>query len=95
MLLIVGGTHDSDAHSAVTRLELKLGPRQAVLLDPVDLSCPGWCLFTNDPGGGAIVASRRVISVREVTAVLFGAWLSIPKSLGTCMRMTGRMLRAR
>ena len=82
MLLIVGGAHDTDARSAVAWLELKLGPRRAALLDAVDLSRPGWRLFTNDPGGGAIVASRRVISVREVTAVLVRRMAVYPQELG-------------
>jgi hypothetical protein len=82
MLLIVGGTHDTDAHSAVARLELKLGPRQAALLDAVDLSRPGWRLFANDPGDGAIVASGRVISVREVTAVLVRRMAVYSQELG-------------
>jgi hypothetical protein len=70
MFLIVAGTHDADAHSAVTRLELKLGPQQAAILDALDLSRPGWRLFTSDPGGGTIVASGRVVPVRDVTAIL-------------------------
>jgi hypothetical protein len=82
MLLIVGGTHDTDAHSAVAWLKLKLGPRQAALLDAVDLSRPGWRLFANNPEGGAIVASGRVVPVRDVTAVLVRRMAVYSQELG-------------
>jgi hypothetical protein len=70
MFLIVAGTHDADARSAVNRLESRLGARRAAILDALDLSRSGWRLSTNDPGGGTIVANGRVVPVRNVTAIL-------------------------
>jgi hypothetical protein len=70
MLLIVGGSNDTEARSAVAHLNARPGPQRAALLDAADLSRQGWNLLARDPDGGSVVAEGRVLPVSDITGVL-------------------------
>jgi hypothetical protein len=81
MLLIVGGSNDAEARSAVAHLNARPGPRRAALLDAVDLSRQGWRLLTKNPRAGSIVADGKVMPVGDVTGVLVRRLAVYPEEL--------------
>jgi len=81
MLLIVGGSYDAEARSAVAHLNRRPGPQRAALLDAADLSRPGWRLLANDPHGGSLVAEGKVLPVSDLTGVLVRRLAVYPEEL--------------
>ncbi len=70
MLLIIGGSYDAEARSAVAHLNARPGPQRAALLDAADLSHQGWRLPAKDPYSGSIVAEGKVRPISDITGVL-------------------------
>ena len=81
MLLIIGGSNDAEARSAVAQLNARPGPRRAALLDAIDLSRQGWRLLAKDPRGGSLVAEGKVLPVGDVTGVLVRRLAVYPEEL--------------
>jgi hypothetical protein len=81
MLLIVGGSNDAEARSAVAHLNRRPGPQRAALLDAADLSHPGWRLLAKDPHRGSIVAEGKVLPVSDLTGVLVRRLAVYPEEL--------------
>jgi hypothetical protein len=65
LLLVIAGAGDREAHAAVAAL----GTERAILLDPRDLSRPGWLLRPGRQDGHIIACGRR-IGVESISGVL-------------------------
>jgi len=81
MLLIIGGSNDAEARSAVAHLNTRPGPQRAALLDATDLSHQGWRLLAKYPRVGSIVAEGKVLPISDVTGVLVRRLAVYPEEL--------------
>jgi hypothetical protein len=66
MRLIIASQLDAEA----ARLRQLLGPDDARILTPVDLSRPGWRILSSRPGAARFVADGADLRVADVTAVV-------------------------
>ena len=66
MIAVIGRRSDNAARTLVSRWQ----QRDTALLEPRDLSRPGWRHRPEAPGWGSAVVSGRVIALADIRAVV-------------------------